>query len=113
MASSKTVLAFDVKRSYDLLTKYCRDINYKGEVLEYDNFVKQLKRKDYFIASGHNVALLQAEHSTTRHAVKCYLLDPLKLSTSADVTNLIARSSITLESEKVIQQTCIDDIFPN
>ncbi len=47
--NSGSEIGFDIKRFYDRYTKYRREHVIGNECLEYGQFIKQLKHKEYFV----------------------------------------------------------------
>jgi hypothetical protein len=99
-------IAFDIKRIYDKYTKFRREHSHKGEVLDFNMFHSQLEKKDYFVKRNHPVLLREeAEFGAGRdHMVKCYVLSAKRLAACADISNILERLGIVLESPQVMKQ---------
>lgn len=105
-------IAFDIKRIYDRFTKYHRDCNQKGEVLDFNMFRNQLEKKDYFIKRNHSVQLREDGDGAGKfHTVKCYLLNAKKLAVSADVSNILERCGIVFPDTPRFEQAALDEMF--
>lgn len=75
-----TEVGFDIKRFYDRYTKYRREHVIGNECLEYGQFIKQLKYKDYF--KGHRAARFEDG------VKKVWIIDMDMLAQCCDVSNL-------------------------
>lgn len=112
--TSVPVIAFDIKRIYDKFTKYRRDCNQKGEVLDFNMFRNQLEKKDYFIKRNHSVQLKEDDGfgGGKFHTVKCYLLNAKKLSACVDISNILERCGIIFPDTPTFEQTRFEDVLP-
>jgi len=71
---------------YDQLTRYCRECNIPGEVLERSQFLKQLEHTDYFVKKSIK----------KRYGDKTYwswVVDFFKLSKACDVSEFVQESA--------------------
>ena len=85
-------IGFDLKLTYDLFTKYVRDHAIAGEVLPYSQFVRQIKRKDYFIT----YTAVRFGNDLKRG----YVFDLEKMSTSCDVEKLVTKAEMLRTPKK-------------
>jgi primase-polymerase (primpol)-like protein len=111
---SVPAIAFDIKRIYDKFTKYRRDCNQKGEVLDFNMFRSQLEKKDYFIKRNYAVQLREdADFGEGKwHAVKCYLLNAQKLAACADISNILERLRLTVAEQPTYTQARLNEALP-
>jgi primase-polymerase (primpol)-like protein len=111
----KTVaLAFDIRRVYDLFTRYSRECNHKGEILSLSMFLQQLTKKDYFLRRNYSVQLRDDDGygGGKFHSVKCYVLDAKRLAACTDVSNILERCGIVFPDTPVFEQVAMDDDLP-
>jgi len=71
---------------YDRLTRYCRDCNIPGEVLERSQFLKQLEHTDYFVKKNLKKRYKDKVKSS-------WVVDFFKLSKACDVSEFVQESA--------------------
>ncbi len=84
-------IAFDIKSIYDLYTRYYREYSLQSELVSYDVFRKQLKKKNYYV--GYEGTYMCGKTK------KCDIIDVYTLSQCADVSNIIAECGISLTKQ--------------
>ncbi|ETA80447.1 phage NrS-1 polymerase family protein [Youngiibacter fragilis] len=85
-------IGFDLKLTYDLFTKYVRDHAVAGEVLPYTQFIRQIKRKDYF----HSYGAVRFGTEIKRG----YIFDLEKMATSCDIDKFVVKAEMLRTPKK-------------
>lgn len=79
-------LVINIGGIYDKLTRYCRECNIPGEVLERSQFLKQLEHTDYFVKKNLKKRYKDKVKSS-------WVIDFFKLSKACDVSEFVQESA--------------------